>query len=99
MKRFVSKKEKDARREAVLKTQFSNPKNYKKMDVFDPIETWQKKLVIIPKECVITGDKIPAFSYAWRRCLSYYVRDIVNDQYTWYSEKGYSYWLLKHGDS
>ncbi len=64
-------------------------------DILDPIETWDKKLVIIPKECAITGETIPSFTWARRSCLSYYIRYMVQDQYTWYSEKGYVYKKLQ----
>jgi hypothetical protein len=74
------------------------------VDAFEPVRTWHKKFLFKAKECIVTGEKIPAFTTAYRRTDSYYIRDrtdlsyirdIVQDQHFWYSEKGYAFHLLQ----
>ena len=63
--------------------------------MYDAIVTWEKRRTILSQTCAATNERIPGFTKAWRKCESYYIRDMVNDQYSWYSDKGYEFLVLK----
>lgn len=62
-----------------------------------PIVTWMKTRVWPwqSPECVITGEKIPARSIAYKRKTEYLVVREVKTDVDWVSEKGYILEKLK----